>query len=487
VRVEGREVVHPLAEPDHLHGHPELALHVHDDAALGGAVELGEHDAGDVHGLGEHPGLLHAVLPGGRVDHEQHLGDLVAVQALLGDPAHLAELVHQALLVLEAAGGVDDDDVDLLLDAGAHGVEGDRGGIGAVAVRADGVDPHPRAPGRELIGGGGAEGVRRAEHDGAVRGHEHAGELADGGGLAGAVDPDHEQHGGDLGAVGGGATGRGQAPVQARVDECDELLAQHLAHGGDVVGAEHLDATPEVLEHLVGRGRAEVGHQQRLLDLVPGVLVHGGAGEEGEDAAAEGAGAGEPLAQAQHPALGRLGRLDDGSGGSGRSGGVVDRGRLGGSRLSGRGLGGRGAGGRRLSGRGLGGSGRDGGAAVRTGGALLDLARDVGRLLVEGDVLDGLGLRRAGGGAVGALDRRLRRTVGGLGGRGGESIGPGGGRGPLLDRGRGPGGRAGAVVRAARLVGRVLRRGGAAAAAEEGPGTDAEHDDTSTASGDEGE
>src|SRR5699024_4507071 len=67
----------------------------------------------------------------------------------------------------------------------------------------------------------------------------------------------------------------------------------------------------EVLEHLVGGVGAEVRHQQRLLDLVPGVLVHAGAaGEEGEDAAAQGAGAGEPLAQAHHAVARRLGGLD---------------------------------------------------------------------------------------------------------------------------------------------------------------------------------
>src|SRR5699024_5711337 len=67
VGVEGGEIVHPLAEAHHLHRDAELALHVDDDAALGGAVELGQDDAGDVHRLREDPGLLHAVLAGGRV------------------------------------------------------------------------------------------------------------------------------------------------------------------------------------------------------------------------------------------------------------------------------------------------------------------------------------------------------------------------------------------------------------------------------------
>ena len=48
----------------------------------------------------------------------------------------------------------------------------------------------PLAPGLELVGGGGPEGVRRAEDDGLAVGDEDPGELAGGRGLAGAVDPD---------------------------------------------------------------------------------------------------------------------------------------------------------------------------------------------------------------------------------------------------------------------------------------------------------
>src|SRR5690606_33097328 len=61
LRVEGREVVGALAEPDEFDRHAEFPLHLDDDAALGGAVHLGQHDPGDVDDLGEHPGLPQAV------------------------------------------------------------------------------------------------------------------------------------------------------------------------------------------------------------------------------------------------------------------------------------------------------------------------------------------------------------------------------------------------------------------------------------------
>src|SRR3546814_5754773 len=45
------------SEADELDGYAELALHLDDDAALRGAVELGQHDAGHVDDLAEDPRL----------------------------------------------------------------------------------------------------------------------------------------------------------------------------------------------------------------------------------------------------------------------------------------------------------------------------------------------------------------------------------------------------------------------------------------------
>ena len=61
-----------LADPDVADGQVQLARDGDHDAALGGAVELGQHDAGDAGGLGELARLLQAVLAGGGVQHQQH-------------------------------------------------------------------------------------------------------------------------------------------------------------------------------------------------------------------------------------------------------------------------------------------------------------------------------------------------------------------------------------------------------------------------------
>jgi hypothetical protein len=68
--------------------------------------------------------------------------------------------------------------------AGLDRVEGDRGGVGAVAVGADGRHADALAPGLQLVGGRRTEGVCRTEERRPCPRDEHAGELADGRGLA---------------------------------------------------------------------------------------------------------------------------------------------------------------------------------------------------------------------------------------------------------------------------------------------------------------
>ena len=83
-------------------------------------------------GLEEFLGLADGVLAGGGVEDEEDFvggaGDL-----LVDDAADLGQLAHQVVLGLEAAGGVDDEDVELAGDGGVAGVEGDGGGVGAHA------------------------------------------------------------------------------------------------------------------------------------------------------------------------------------------------------------------------------------------------------------------------------------------------------------------------------------------------------------------
>src|SRR2546426_5498740 len=92
--IEGPEVLDLLAHPDELDGEPELARDPHHDAALGGAVELGEHYATQPDRLVEHTRLGEAVLSGGGVEHHQALVRR-AGQLALDDALELGQLHHQ--------------------------------------------------------------------------------------------------------------------------------------------------------------------------------------------------------------------------------------------------------------------------------------------------------------------------------------------------------------------------------------------------------
>ena len=91
---------------------------------------------------------------------------------------------------VEAAGCVDDEDASGARFGGGGGVEEGGGGVAALAGLDD-VDAGAGGPDFKLLDGGGAEGVGCAEQDGAALGAIKRGELAGGGGLAGAVDADH--------------------------------------------------------------------------------------------------------------------------------------------------------------------------------------------------------------------------------------------------------------------------------------------------------
>src|SRR5918995_4684657 len=95
VRREAREVADGLALADELDRQARLLLHGDHEAALRRAVELREHETGDAAVLDERLRLCQPVLPGRRVEHEEHLADR---RLLLDDALDLAELVHEPAL-----------------------------------------------------------------------------------------------------------------------------------------------------------------------------------------------------------------------------------------------------------------------------------------------------------------------------------------------------------------------------------------------------
>ena len=290
-RLEGLQVFQLLAHADEVNGDGFFARDGAQHAALGGAVELGHDQAGELRRLVEGLDLRQRVLPGVAVDHQQHLvrgGDV----GLGHHAADLGQLLHQVLLRWQAAGGVDQHHVLAARAAGAHGVEAHGRRVGALL--ADDLDLVAVGPHGQLLARRGAEGVgRRQQHAGASVG-EMLGQLADAGGLAGAVDAGHHDHGGVVHA-------HHQRLFQRRQHVRDGVLQQGLDLCR-VGGARFLHAAAQVIQQELGRRHAGIGHQQRGFQVFVQRLVDLRAGEDGGDAAP---GALQPGLQPVHPAHAR--------------------------------------------------------------------------------------------------------------------------------------------------------------------------------------
>src|ERR671933_882649 len=259
--VEALELVELLphaGEQDRLAGD---RLDAERRAAAGVAVELAHEHAVELDGLGELLGDVDRVLAGHRVDDEQ---DVVR----LDRAAHLDELVHERRVDVQAAGGVDDEDVLAvhlgLVERPPRDV--DRRAVGALLVD---VGADLRAELDELVDRGRAVDVARRHRDRrAVLGLQVARELRAGGRLAGALQAGHEDHGRRARREGDAHRGAANERGELLVDDLDDLLAR-------VELADHLGAHRALLHgrrELLDDLEVDVGLEQREADLAHGLV-----------------------------------------------------------------------------------------------------------------------------------------------------------------------------------------------------------------------
>ena len=180
-----------------------------------------------------------------------------------GHAVHLAQLGHEVGLGMEPARGVDQHDVVAAGHRHAQAVGEDGGGIGPFGPP---VERALRAlrPDLELLRGRGPERVGRAEQHRAALRSPRGGQLADGGGLARPVHPDHEDH--------PGPGGEGLDP-QRQGQGAPDLLAQDRPHGLEPPARDAAAQGKEHLHGLLHRGKAHVGGEQRFLDRLQGAGV----------------------------------------------------------------------------------------------------------------------------------------------------------------------------------------------------------------------
>ena len=230
-------------------------------AAARVAIHLGEDDAGDAKAFVELVGRFDGVLARHGVGDEE---DLDGVKLLF----ELLQLSHQIVVDVEAAGGVDQQNV--------------AAGLRAFAARGAGQVERLRFSGRafidwqtdvardhlQLLARGRPVDIHRYHHGAMAVLREPARELAGGGGLTRALQADDHE---DAGRLVGEAQARfvaAQNLDQLFLNDLDHLLrrrkgAEHfLAHGLDL----------DVLDELLDYFEIDVGFEQRHADFAQGAF-----------------------------------------------------------------------------------------------------------------------------------------------------------------------------------------------------------------------
>ena len=180
---------------------------------------------------------------------------------------------------MEPAGGVDEHHIGPSGLGGRGGVKDHGGGVGPL-VLLDDLHTGALGPDGQLLGGGGTEGVGGTQQNLFPLIFELMADLADGGGLAHAVDSDKQYHGGLGGQIQGGLThghGIGDHPAHALpglFHGLDVLLphpAPQLLHqfqGGIHTGIRQDEGLLQLIIEVVGELGTKVGKNIDLLQFI---------------------------------------------------------------------------------------------------------------------------------------------------------------------------------------------------------------------------
>ena len=212
-------------------------------AATGVAVQLGQHHAVDAQRLVKGSGGVHRILAGHGIHHQQ---DLIGMDGSL----HPLQLIHQGLIHMEPAGGVQEDHITAVVPGMADCILCNlhRVTLTLLEYRQVQLATHHL----QLLDGGGTVHVAGGQQGPLAKLAAHQPrQLGGGGGLAGALQAHHHHNGGT--AVGHGEPGGAAAHelCQLFVDDLDDLLGgreavQHVGPHSPLCHGSH-----EVLDHLI--------------------------------------------------------------------------------------------------------------------------------------------------------------------------------------------------------------------------------------------
>src|SRR5881296_817677 len=256
LRVEAADVLVRLSEVDEHDRFPDRLRHRQRRAALRVRVDLREDNPIEADGLVKLLRLLD------RIVAREGVAD-VQGQVRFRDALDLLHLVHQVLVRLHAARGVDQDDVPAARPRVLDRIEGDRRGIGPCVVF-DQLEADRLGVLLELLDRPRAERIRRGDDTRVAFLHDVVRELRDRRRLASPVHAD-EHH--DEG-------------TRALLDQAEEVEGRHRERLRDRVSQRHLDALfeahlprdplpPEVLRQAV---HDLLGDRERHVRLEEGDL-----------------------------------------------------------------------------------------------------------------------------------------------------------------------------------------------------------------------
>ena len=260
--IEWDQVVDFFAGADEADRQVQFAGDGYDDAAFGGTIEFGEHDAGDSGVAPEFAGLVEAVLPSGGVEYEQHIVRRTG-NYFGGGALHFVQLGHEIGFGVQATGGVHDNDIGVTSTRGGERVENHGGGIGARFLF-DHFYAGTTRPDFELLDGGRAKGVGGAEDYCCPFFFQAIREFADGGGFAGAIHSDDKQ---DPRLVGRFAICTGLGGVRCG-ENFQDLIFQFAFQGAGFFQFVFVHLLAERGEDFFGGADAKVCAEQRGFQLL---------------------------------------------------------------------------------------------------------------------------------------------------------------------------------------------------------------------------
>ncbi len=272
-----------------MHRQAELLSQRHHDAAACATVQLGDGKPGHGHHLLEHLNLIQRVLAGGGIQHQQYRMRRRRV-LLLEHADDLLQFLHQRRFVVQPPGRVDQQYVRGFRPRLGQRVEGEAGGVG-VRRPGDHARAGALAPDLKLLDGGGAERVAGDQHRADALLAVLLRQLADGGGLAAAVDPDHQHDVRVQGAV-------QHQRLGDRGEDGGDFAGQRLAHLVVRHFAAEARAT-ELGDDAGGNLGTEIGGDQHVLQIRQRRVVQLAADEDGAELVGDlGRAAGQTLLEA---------------------------------------------------------------------------------------------------------------------------------------------------------------------------------------------